>query len=103
MSALALLILRSSASQDWICRTSNSRSLRLKSGRSLKSYPWTRLLVPMGLLVTSTGRAGRSSDSFHIPAAARRTILFFGGSAAWVFTSRRVNSARNWNGAFVHH
>jgi hypothetical protein len=62
MSALALLILRSSASQDWICRTSNSRSLRLKSGRSLKSYPWTRLLVPMGLLVTSTGRAGRSSE-----------------------------------------
>jgi hypothetical protein len=34
MSALALLILRSLASRDWICRTSDSRSLRLKSRRS---------------------------------------------------------------------
>jgi hypothetical protein len=61
MSALALLILRSSTSQDWIYMTSDNRSLRPKFGRSLKSYPWTRLLVPTGLLVASTGRAGRSS------------------------------------------
>jgi hypothetical protein len=61
-SALALLILRSSASRDWICRTSDNRSRRPKFGRSLKNYPWTRLLVPMGLLVASTGRAGRSSE-----------------------------------------
>jgi hypothetical protein len=61
MSALALLILRSSASQDWICRTLDNRSRRPKFGRSLKSYPWTRLLVPMGLQVASTGRVGRSS------------------------------------------
>jgi hypothetical protein len=61
MSVLALLISRSSAFRDWICRTSDNCSLMLKSGRSLKSYPWTRLLAPMGLLVASTGRVGRSS------------------------------------------
>jgi hypothetical protein len=62
MSALALLLLMSSAYRDWICRTSDNRSRRPKFGRSLKSYPWTRLLVPMGLLAASTGRAGRSSE-----------------------------------------